>query len=286
MNKNYGYDANTLNLIVRGYSGNNEVIVKCPNPNHSDSNPSSCFNTDSGLLYCFSCGFSANATQLAVLANLTYLPSKQILPNYQKDTEELWLEFDRFKSAKDDEYLNSRGVTNQNIKDFDIRKCSKGIVFLFRDFRGKLIGAQLRQFNKKPKYLTFGQRSLWDLTKLSNYNPSEPIYLTEGVFGAIRGFNAGKQTLAVIGAMIRENSLRPIINYPKIFGLFDNDLAGYIAGARLLKFIPQSSIVIPGLESDELSIENWSKIGTLQTTKSISELKKLSGDEKGFLKYV
>lgn len=286
MISNYGYDVKTLNLTVRGYSGNNEVIVKCPNPSHDDSNPSACFNTDKGVLFCFSCSFSANIIQLSNMAGITFVPSKTKLPYYKKDTEDLWFDFKNLKSAKGDEYLKSRGVTDKNVEQFDIRKYKNGVVFLFHNQKGKFVGCQIRQFYGKPKYLTFGERILWDLNKLKDYSKEQPIFLTEGVFGAIRGFNAGKQTLAVIGAMIRQDSLIPIKNYPKIFGLFDNDFAGYVAGARLLKFIPQSKIIVPGLESDELSISEWRGIEIKETTKSIIDLSKLSGDIKGFMRYV
>ncbi len=286
MKTNYGYDPKTFNLTVKGYSGQNEVIVKCPNPQHTDNNPSACFNTDSGLLFCFSCGYSANITQLSSLAGFLYIPSKTPKPDYKKDSENLWKDFEKLGVAYNDNYLINRGVTEQNIKDFDIRKMNKGIVFLFRDSENHLTGCQIRQYYSKPKYLTFGKRSLWDLRKLNTYDRNEPVYLTEGVFGAIRGYNAGKQTLAVIGAMIKQETVKELAYYPRVIGLFDDDLAGYIAGARLLKYVPQAKIIIPGCEADELSIDEWSKIDDRQKTKSIVELAKRSGNKKEFYKYV
>lgn len=287
LNHHYGYDPRDFELEVVGYSGEFEALVKCPNPDHQDNNPSACFNTETGLLYCFSCGFGANALQLAAKIGLNDLPVKLPLLKPKIDSEQLWKEFIKLKPAFGNKYLESRGVNDLNVFKFDIRESNKGVVFLFKDYSGKLVGAQLRQYEKTPKYLTFGQKILFPENQVLEFDKDQPIYLTEGVFGAIRGYNAGLQTLAVIGAMIKQETIGFLNNWGKIYGLFDNDFAGYLAGARLLKFVPNARIITPGCEADEISIDEWKTLTTTRTlTRSIADLAKLSGNERKFNSYV
>lgn len=284
-NRNHwGYDARDLNLVVKGYSGNNEVLVKCPNPDHSDHNPSASFNTETGLLYCFSCGYSANIAKLQALAGV--FVEKKPTTYSKPDSEQLWKDFHKLPKAYGNSYLKSRNVTDVTVDEFDIRQSNKGVVFLFKDTKSKIVGCQLRQYENKPKYLTFGERILFDSAKLRTYNPDKPIYLTEGVFGMIRGYKSGFQTLATIGAMIKESTLEPIINWPKIYGVFDNDLAGEIAACRLLKFIPTAKIIL-GATADEMSYAEWKNIhSSYLTTRNILDIIRLSKEPDKLRKYV
>jgi len=254
MTKFYGYDAKELGLTVKGYSGNYETIVVCPNPHHNDHNPSACFNTYNGLLYCFSCGYTTNAYHLASEQGIK-LEKREIV--YSKpDSEELWKEFEKAPLAKNNQYLQSRGLlSNAYVEYFDIRAVKQGVVFLFKNTRNKLIGCQIRQYIKTPKYLTFGERTIFDMTKIIQFNPSEPIYLTEGVFGMIQGYKYGFQTLATIGAMLKKSSLERLTNWSKIYGVFDNDNAGLEASKRLLSVLPQAKIIL-GATADEMDWTN------------------------------
>lgn len=284
-NKIYGYDANELGLTVKGYSGNGEVIVTCPSPNHNDNNPSACFNTHTGLLFCFSCGYSANINMLSQLFNVSI--EKKSLSYTKLDSENLWQEFKRARLALDHKYLENRCVTNKEVNDFSIRKIKNGIVFLFHNLKGKFVGCQIRKTdNTTPKYLTFGERICYDLNKYKTYNPEKPIYLTEGVFGMIRGYQSGYQTLAVIGAMLKKESLDFLQNWRYIYGVFDNDLAGYQAGVKLLRILPQAKIVI-GATADEMSTNEWQNIhDDYLVTGDLLQIARLSGDKERVLRYV
>lgn len=281
---NYGYDAQELGLEVVGHSGVNEILCKCPSGNHADNHASASFNTETGLLYCFSCSYSANAHQLAKKAGvkLEKKPMKYVRP----DCEQLWQDFYKLPHATGNKYLSSRQVDNTTIGVFDIRQSNKGIVFLFKDQKSKIVGCQLRQYDKTPKYLTFGERVLFDLSRFRYYFPDKPIYLTEGVFGMIRGYQSGFQTLATIGAMIKESTLEPILNWSKIYGVFDNDLAGSIAAVRLLKFVPQAKIII-GATADEMTYEQWKNIhNSYLTTSNILDIINLSKEPDKLRKYI
>lgn len=278
-----GYSPTDLGLKVSAISGN-EAICLCPY--HNDTKPSASFNMLSGWLYCFACGYAAKADELSKLTGGIVERKTFDTPHYLITKEKLWRKLRTSPLALNDEYLKKRLVDNDTVLKFDIRHNKHGIVFPFKNHKNEWSGCQIRHYAKKPKYLTFGERNLWPLPMLETYNPQLPIYLTEGVFGAIRGYQAGFQTLAVIGAMIKEKSLSPLQNY-NIIGLFDNDLAGYIAGARLLKFLPHSRIAIPGIEADEYSLNAWClEVPAMQITRDIKVLASLSGNEKEFNKFI
>lgn len=276
----YGFDAHSLGLQVTGYSGLSEVICKCPNPNHNDSNPSASFNVESGLLYCFSCGYATNAYKLAKQAGVV-LERKPIVINKQ-DSDELWKEFERLPLAMDNEYLIKRGLTNLDVAEFDIRKTRKGVIFLFKNLRNKLTGCQMRQYGATPKYLTFGERTCFDLRQYKHYTPDRPIYLVEGVFGMIKGYQSGYQTIATIGAMLKESSLEFLKNWKTVYGVFDHDEAGLRASLKLLNIIPQAKIVL-GFTADT---DNWNFLhSSYVTTGNIQDIISLSSDRKRILGY-
>ena len=277
-----GYNPIDLGLIVKSISGN-EAICICPS--HNDTNPSASFNMVSGWLYCFSCGYAAKVNDIANLTggDITF---NELNVVFYQSKEKLWKRLKLSPVAIENDYLKSRLVTNELVREFDIRQNKQGVIFPFKDTNDNWVGCQIRHYDKKPKYLTFGEKTLFPFQKLEHYSPLIPIYLTEGVFGALRGYQAGFQTLAVIGAMIKEDVLKPLQNYT-IIGLFDDDLAGYIAGARLLKFLPHARIAIPGIEADEISLENWiTKVPAMQVTRDIKTLANLSNNTKDFYKYV
>lgn len=276
----YGYDPRELELEVRGYTGNDEVICTCVNPEHHDSNPSACFNTSTGLFYCFACGYSANINQLSKLQNVVV--SKQLLKQVKPDSEQLWKEFFKAPLALDNEYLKSRNVDNFDVQTFDIQETKNGVLFGFHNLKGDNVGYQMRQYFRKPKYLTFGERVLYDIRQLKSYNPYKPIYLTEGIFGMIKGHHSNFQTLATIGAMIKETTLKPILNWPNVYGVFDNDIAGSIAAIRLLKFVPQAKVIL-GFTADT---NDWKDLHTSYvTTDSIFDIINLSNEPNKVRKY-
>lgn len=276
----YGFDPHSLGLQVTGYSGLNEVICKCPNPLHDDTNPSASFNIETGLLYCFSCSYSTNAYKLAKQAGVI-LERKPIFINKQ-DSEQLWQEFTKMPLAMNNPYLIKRGLTNLDIAEFDIRQTKRGVVFLFRNLRNKLTGCQMRQYDARPKYLTFGERTCFDLRMYKHYNPNRPIYLCEGVFGMIKGYQSGYQTIATIGAMLKESSLEFLKNCKTVYGVFDHDEAGLRASLKLLNIIPQSKIVL-GFTADT---NDWNFLhSSYVTTGNIQDIISLSSDKKRILSY-
>lgn len=284
------FDPNEIGLSPIRYS-NDEAIVCCPF--HDDSSPSASFNIKTGLFFCFSCGASYSADNLAIQLGGRVL--KTWRKDYMRggDTKD-WRLLLRNPTAFDDAYLKSRGVIDLTISVLDIKKTDFGVVFPLHDRRDNVVGVTVRKYNGYPKYLTFGEKppiypQLYWQAEYEKVN-FKFIAVVEGIFGFIRAKQSGVSSVATLGAMIKPQAASWLMSLnPKVmYGVFDNDFAGYVAGGRLLKLYPEAKVVIPGLEADELLSEEWKAIaaGGVYTTRDIRDLARLSKDPDKFYRYM
>ena len=275
-------DPKEVGLDVRSYSGN-EAICICPF--HEDHHPSGSFNMDTGLFFCFSCGAASNAWKLATKLGGS-VNRKWIKTTSGKASEE-WRKFALFPLARDNNYLKSRGVTDEQVEKFGIKAGPFGIVFEVRSKANHLVGVIIRRYDNSPRYLFFGDKlPVWPAERLVTTSFFEKIFLTEGVFGVLAADRAGVTAFSTLGAMVKRDISFYLQSF-KVQVIFDADFAGYVGGARTLTFLPRSKVIIPGQEADELPISAWHAIleGVL-TTRSIVELAKLSKDPTKFYKYL
>jgi len=248
-----------LGFQVFGYSGD-EALVLCPY--HDDHSPSARFNVKTGLFHCFVCGTGKRAKDIAKefgghvseFAGAIKHKADYVEPEIDWRTRFLGCPL-----ALDNEYLESRQVSERAVTRLGIRVCEDGIVFpLFGDKTGTICGVQVRQFKKEPKYVFYGDKpGIYPLTLMP---PHGNAYLVEGVFSVIRGREAGFEVYATMGAASLKPALKYFYDRAKVFGLFDPDVAGYIASAKL------ASIGIACLqddfEPDEMSIPDWMNVVT------------------------
>lgn len=248
------YDPKSLGLEVAGYSSDNEVTVHCPF--HNDSHASASFNIETGLFFCFGqCG-GKNIQQLSneLGQNVNVILIK---PVYNKDVEKTWLRLLDNPLALNNPYLAARRVTNDSVKEFDIRANKHGVIFPIKDTKGKVKGVQIRSTTKEyryrndlPKYMTFGNKlPLWPLQKQYTH---DKVFVCEGVFGAINLIQMGYNAYATLGALLKQDVKKYLNNFEQVKGLFDSDFAGKLASGRLIKFVPHAYASVNGLEVDEI----------------------------------
>lgn len=256
------YDPNILGLNVKSMKIE-EANVICPF--HDDHNPSAWFNTSKGLFYCFTCGKSANAAQIAKLTGATgYLSGEDDFISYGKrftfasSTPE---EISKSSyNAKGNEYLKRRLITEKQIRYYEIEQDENGNpIFKITDLNGLAIGRITRFVNGTPKYkITGKQFPVWPAAKLDLYDPAEPVFLVEGVFGVLRANLFGIQAIATLGASKITQNVMKYLTFFKIYGIFDDDEAGRIASAKLLILSKgMCKVRVPGAEVDEWGEENW-----------------------------
>lgn len=118
---------------------------------------------------------------------------------------------------------------------------------------------------------------------LSTMKRSETLFVTEGVFGAIRAIKAGRKAVTVMGA----NSSRDALPYLTSFSVvvaFDSDKPGIFGALKIVSALPKAKAIVPGLEADEASVNTWQHIeDEYEITKSVNSLASCYGDKAGVL---
>lgn len=273
------YDPRAMGLEVGEIMGS-EATVLCPF--HDDHHPSATFNMTSGLFHCFACGEGMSATQLvrALGTNIVRVPV-MLTPRVRNREEVEWRNVLNAPIAIDNPYLLSRGVGNDLIHEYGIRDVRYGVAFVNYDPAGRPIGAQIRRYEGEPRYLFVGQRApVWPMAVLTSHKTT-PLFVVEGVFGALRGLSAGVDTVAVMGASAVHSANR-LLNGRRTMTVFDADFAGYLGAAKFI-YLRGSPALVPGAEADELPVEQWAHLEReSRFTTSVYELQERSGDPAKF----
>lgn len=254
-------DPHALGLSVTSIRGNE---ARCLCPFHSDHTPSATFNIVTGQFFCFACGETSNVNRLVYELGGYVAPyNAELVAKYSRGAEGREWEWVLSASpAFANSYLEGRGLSDDDIGKFGIREFSDGIAFVLRDMRGAPVGAQLRFYEGSPRYLTLGEKpSLWPMPELRTVGPRNPVVLTEGIFGAIRGRQFGINAFAVIGAASAPGAVRWMNGFSKRGVMFDDDKAGHIAAAKMLALGGWAAFC-PGTEADECSSDTWNLMAT------------------------
>jgi DNA primase len=239
-------DPAALGLETTGSSGQ-WVYVKCPF--HDDSRSSAEFNMLSGVFYCFVCLETYSAEELAHELNgsIERVRDEKLLTNLFKEEFE-WHTLLSAPLAINNEYLSMRGVTNEQIREFEIRETHDRVIFCSKDLRGVAKGVIIRRTDGgQPRYQKLGRViDLWPAETLAN-SPKD-VLIVEGIFGALHCRKAGFVAFAQLKGSPSTKTLQ-LLNGRRIIGFLDDDLAGYIGALKLLK--AGARVVSPGGEADE-----------------------------------
>lgn len=255
------YDPHLLGLQVAKTSGQ-ELVVFCPY--HSDQNASAEYSPHKGLFYCFGCQTSKTAVQLAEDLGGVLVPiddTHQIFGRFDETRTNDWRRLLHNPSAVGNKYLHSRGVPDILTRNFKLRQNPDGILFPLEDRFGDVIGFQMRHYELKPKYMFYGIRPpVWPIRQLTL---KVNTFVTEGVFGALRGLSFRANSVAIMGAGAIGNSgkyLRELaVGQPYL--VMDNDFAGMIAaGKGVLMGIPAIMRPPDWPEPDEMEEWQWTEL--------------------------
>ena len=254
------YDPEFLGLQVSKMMGN-EAIVFCPY--HSDSNPSAEFNMAKGLFYCFGCQERKNARELAddlggELVALAAVPSDDLEAELRFEKGESdWVNILKNPLAIGNDYLESRMVPKKQIVKHGIRHNSDGVIFPMRSKRRLFVGAQIRHYKRKPKYLFCGKRSpVWPI---ENMLVPGPMFVVEGVFGVLRGERCVSQSVV---SMLGAGAVRNVGRYLKGVGstiqpiaIMDDDFAGLMAAGKFV--LMEIPVILNPFERANFQPDDW-----------------------------
>lgn len=262
------YDPYALGLQVTSITG---FEAHCLCPYHNDSHPSAEFNIQKGVFHCFACGVSAGVNSLLNVTGGQLLMTEKPVAQRSDDVKDYeWVNYASL--AFGNEYLKSRGVTDEQVHTHMIKHTSEGVAFPLSDGYAT-VGVQMRRYDNQPRYLTFGRKPpLWPMTVFEHLGRDDTLFIVEGIFGVLRAEQAGVKAVAVLGAGSIARSIPWLSNWIRKVVVFDNDDAGYIGAAKLSGAV-RAEVVTPGREADELTIDEWKELAdTKRFTRSRREI--------------
>lgn len=244
-------DPHAIGLDIRSWSGHE---AHCLCPFHNDSRPSASFNVRTGKFYCFGCGVVSNAKKLATL-----LGSEIVIANVTKTSESkpLWISLFNYDIAKNNEYLESRMVSNSMAQTFEIRDTPLGVAVPL-PYHNKYTGIVVRKNTPKgSRYIVFGNKPpVWPA--YSAHSMISNTLVVEGIFGAINAMMHGINAVATLGAAFRKETAEWLGQTTSNF-MFDDDKAGAIGMLRYRKALGSTFAwcYLPGYEADEMGEDFW-----------------------------
>lgn len=232
-----------------------DVLVKCFNPEHEDTNPSMRIDRESGKYHCFSCGYKGNLfDDFKVVRNRLTSKVRDVLEkvNSLRKASNLALPVDAFPFNKP--YRGIKAITMTKFEAFEAEKdFADRVVFPIRDGINNVVSfiGRYKDSDAKPKYLV--KPSGVPLPLFPHPSKVDPIkssiILVEGIFDMINCHDKGlENVVCVFGTdqVSSDNAADKLLPYQMIgvdtiYIMYDGDKAGKAAAAKTEKAIKYST---------------------------------------------
>jgi DNA primase len=243
------------------YSGR-DLVTKCLNPDHDDTNPSFRIDRETGASNCFSCGFKANIFKhFGLLTNTVSIKVSGLKRKLKNVSEQLYgLDFPPGHTPYPRTF---RGISVATLRKFGAfytdkeEKLADRICFPVYDITGKInvfVGRHLNS-NSNPRYINYPSGVSLNvlpskLETLTNY-----IILVEGIVDMLNLQDNGiHNAICCFGTnSLFSNTREKLLPFKaqgvsKVYILFDGDKAGKEAAAKLKPIIEQENFIVEILE--------------------------------------
>ena len=263
---------NNLAFSVSG----RDYLIKCLNPDHSDSNPSFRVDKVTGVAHCFACGFKTNLFKYyGVFTNLVpmkILALKEKLDALKKFGQELELPQGYTPWTK-----QFRGISPATLKHFgafytnQVEKLQDRIVFPVKDITNKtqVFVARHTMSQGNPRYINYPSGvkiPLYPAHLPSGYNS---MVIVEGLFDMLNLYDNGcENVVCAFGTNTLQNDIKSKLlpfraqGITHIYILFDGDDAGRSAAKNLEPLLKAEGFIVEivelpdGTDPGDLDIEN------------------------------
>lgn len=239
--------------ITYAYSGG-DLVTKCLNPEHDDSNPSMRVDRLNGHFNCFSCGYKGNIFKLFdITPNLVHQRSLSLKKKIGKLREKpLNMPISAISYVKD--FRGISGKTFESFKAFTIDRIDSTdftdrLIFPIYDTFDDIvcfIGRNMHS-NVPPKYMVYPQGK-----SIPPYPPfAKPIngalIIVEGIFDLLNLYDKGMtNVIASFGITnVTKQRLLPykMVGVSKIYVFFDGDKPGRLAAKKVYEELKDTFIV-------------------------------------------
>ena len=250
-----------------------DLLVRCLNPEHDDSNPSMRIDAITGVFNCFSCAFKGSIFTLYG-ETPNYLQQKRLR---MKDKIEhvrassIGLEMPKgfmpyegdWRGISPDTYRRFNAFTHHD-SDFAGR-----IWFPLTDMTGRAVVFQGRLLEQgSPKYKNYPKKV--QLPMMMCDDPRQgTVILVEGIFDLLNLYDKGLKNVVPIFGVNKFNDARADLlklrGVSKVFTFLDGDDAGQEGVEKLTKVLDRSeilhqNILFKGRDPGELSLASVQKL--------------------------
>jgi len=223
-----------------------DYLIKCINPEHSDSNPSMRVDKITGIYQCFSCGAKGNMFQhlgaepnpidIAVSKLQGKIRDLMVTTNLVFPADAVPFAKD-YRDIKKETYIEAEAFTTFSIQELADRLC-----FPLRDMRGNIkafIGRALHS-DLSAKYLFYPAHVKVPIFPVSPEVYKNSLIIVEGIFDALNLQDKGlTNVICAFGTTSLLKSYKDKLSHFKILGvnkfyiMFDGDKAGQSAAKKL-----------------------------------------------------
>lgn len=233
-------------------------VWKTQCPFHDDNTPSFTVYPNEQTFHCFGCGENGTVIDYVMKRENFVHPTLAIeflarkhqvkLEGFDKES---WKERKRIVSentnrkenarkqySKVTDYLKSRGLTPETVKEFGLGYENGSLYIPFHDVYGEVVGSTLRNFEEgKPKYVNSPETAAFKKSELlyglekARHHMKKSVFVVEGYFDVMAMHELGiKNTVAYCGSALTDGQAYLLSKYitkeTKIYLIPDNDNAG------------------------------------------------------------
>lgn len=240
--------------VYFNYSGN-DLVVKCLNPDHDDSNPSLRIDKVTGAFHCFSCGFKGNIFRFfGVLTNQSFLKVAKL----KEKIKQLKIDKDGLEvPAVAIPYTHAyRGISSETIRHFEafylpgesreMKGFEDRIIFPIRDITNKIVMFLGRHTlsDGNPRYLNYPSGVNIPLFPNRMSNRRHSIVLVEGIFDMLNCYDKGMDNVVCTfgTSTLQKDTKEKLMPFKaqgitKVYLMFDGDAPGREAAKKLKPLI-------------------------------------------------
>jgi DNA primase len=220
-----------------------DAIISCLNPEHDDSNPSLRVDKVTGIMHCFSCGFSGNlfthfgAPESPLEVRIHRLKDK--IAKSKAQTVGIQLPEDRIEWKGG----SFRNISEETLKiwqafTWNVPKFEGRIIFPIRDITGKTVALLGRKISgMTDKYYIYPQGVEMPFCPAKVKPMNNRVILVEGIFDALNLWDHGlRNTVCCFGTQQMNWVKLSLLKLQGVQGIdimYDGDEAGQTAAETL-----------------------------------------------------
>lgn len=232
-----------------------DLLIKCLNPDHDDSNPSCRVDKTTGTTHCFACGFKTNIFKyFGILTNQSFVKVAKLKEKIKQlkvsktgiEYPERFTPFNKVFRGISKETLKHFGAFYLPQEDKNMQGMEDRIIFPIKDITNKVVMFLGRHIlsNGNPRYKNFPSGVVIPLFPASLEERSSSIVLVEGMFDLLNVWDKGlKNVVCTFGTnTLQKDTKEKLLTYKtqgvsKVYIMFDGDEAGNKAAQTLKPLI-------------------------------------------------